>query len=227
MKLSRLWVPATLLATALAIVIIAGGRQGVREPAEVSETTTAAMTPATEAREPIETDTQGRQVRELGTANLHIPPRYNPTGGAKLGWIRLGACFAKYEFNSKCTSFENQVFITISPGDGRTRFPYSDSREQLSKELTTTDGPFESEFDGVWEFRYRDSSRVFYYAIVEVDHTNRHVVAGCSNGPRCSVWVHVDPSISVRYEFDRKHLDQWPWLNKEITNLVASFLVSG
>jgi len=222
MKASRLWVITTLVASALAIFFIGGNHQRSEEPLTTPAPTVGVTEPFAEPGKSIETDPQGRKIYPFGTTVLRIPSRHNPIGGDQSGFIRLGVCFTREEFHSKCTSFENQVFITISRGNGNQLPTYPNSLQQLKREFSATDGPFDSEYDGVWEFRYQDSPRIFNYAIKEVDSTNRHVTAICSSGPRCTAWVAVDPALTVKYDFARNYLDHWPKLNKEITSFVAS-----
>lgn len=224
MRKARIVVPAGLATIAFAILIVGSALQ----QSDTSNTQPASARGPAEPRVPVQGpvyDEEGRRVLMVGEISLHIPISTIAVSTSKppeINLVQVTLCWPRDQETGECPGIENVVIIYLQ--GGKRRPVVVDGTAKLEQELPLSDGPFESGMQGVWKF-LPSSESVHQYAIIEPDHTGRHVVARCYSGPRCSSWIHVVPGLSAHYDFDKRNLPIWPEIDQQVRSFVKSFLV--
>lgn len=223
---SRAVMPIALAMLAVAIFLAAAflsrsTSETVNVETQIDAMTSSATTPQ------LRFDDEGRQIFIVGETELRIPASENaistlasPAGNV----VQVTLCWPRDAITGECPGIEDVAFIFLQGGNMLDP-TVVDSMAKLRQELPGREGPFETDMDGIWVFHYSDKKNVLDYALIEPSVFNRHTVARCYGGPRCSTWIHVAPGLSARYNFDKQHLAVWPQIDQQIRNYARSFLV--
>jgi len=220
----RIAVPIALVATAVAITVFGPAIQRTDSDIAKQDVKSNDLVSPAPRREPVY-DEDGRRVLLVGDISLHIPTSQNAisTNADGSGTVQVNLCWPREEDTGECPGIENVVVIFLTGGNEQPTV--DDGMAKLRQELSIAEGPFDSEMEGIWEFRLPSSEARFYYAIVEPDPTGRHVTARCYGGPRCSSWISIVPGLAARYNFDKQHLPIWTEIDQQVRSYVRSFVI--
>jgi hypothetical protein len=219
-------VPMVLALAAMAVLLLT---EGLREP----EISTDSSEPSESA--PVNTESQprpayddkGYRVFTLGATRLSIPPSRNPAavaGPPENRTVRVTLCWPRDDVTGECPGVESVIVIFLR-GFADQRSPIDDGVADLKRRQKSVDGPFESEIDGLWEFRYPNTDEAYTYALAKPDHTGRHPIARCAKSTRCHVGTTVAPGLAATYDFQKEHLELWPEIDQEVREYVTSLIV--
>lgn len=175
----------------------------------------------------IELDENGRAITMLGDIELHVPKLLwrssAPLPKREQDSIQLSLCWenALTKFSLDCPK-DADIKIFMSSRTSST-YPYTvDAQEHLENRTNLSEGPFESEINGVNVYRHAREGFATGYALTTIDPSGIFPFASCNL--YCSVQTQIHAQVHVQYQFDSGLITSWPEIHKGIRDTLESMI---